>query len=335
MLAFRVALAVALLSGSMAEVRAADDMATASSGGAAITAGSVQPRACQASGMCSLGKTKPFIGEIDDLAALKAALAARSFNNEVILLAETRPVAAASAYQEFRLLGLDNVVVLGGGKPTCSMLSALFPGVGCVWSSATWPRKEDKHYMVRAASPRLYLLRHVLCRRSRSPAPALSANLAVCHARTHARVRRDCAVVQCSVPAYQLTHHTRPLVPPSGLSSRRATGSRRLCRAHRAAGIQRATRRQRHHDVPRPLPVPEGPRAPGQDELHGHARRQWNGQLRRGAWVLIPMVPAVAQRPPGGGRQGGGRAGAGRAASALLGAGEEGSSQGAAESIRN
>ncbi|PNH07950.1 hypothetical protein TSOC_005537 [Tetrabaena socialis] len=90
--------------------------------------------ACEDSGMCSVGQVQPYSDDIRPSPALKACLAARSYRREVILLTETRlnPV-----YQTFRTLlslGYEHVVLLSL-PDRCARSTALWPRLGCVWSS--------------------------------------------------------------------------------------------------------------------------------------------------------------------------------------------------------
>ncbi|KAI8472118.1 MAG: hypothetical protein J3K34DRAFT_520008 [Monoraphidium minutum] len=84
---------------------------------------------------CSLGAVKPFYGDISSSGGLKAALAARSFRREVILMiSEARRLDAnLGAWYSLRALGLGHVLFVSTDAATCRAVEMLEPELGCTW----------------------------------------------------------------------------------------------------------------------------------------------------------------------------------------------------------
>ncbi|KAG2452511.1 hypothetical protein HYH02_002750 [Chlamydomonas schloesseri] len=94
---------------------------------------------CAKSGkdFCSLGKVKPWTGDVRTSAALKACLAARSYNKELILLTETRLNPAYQTFAQLVSLGYEHVVLLSLEAP-CAASQAVWPRLACAWSSQSF-----------------------------------------------------------------------------------------------------------------------------------------------------------------------------------------------------
>ncbi|KAG2445948.1 hypothetical protein HXX76_000551 [Chlamydomonas incerta] len=92
---------------------------------------------CAASGYCSLGKVQPWTGDIRTSAALKACLATRSYQKELILLTETRLNSAFQTFAGLLSLGYEHVVLLSLPEP-CSAGQAVWPRLACAYSSQTF-----------------------------------------------------------------------------------------------------------------------------------------------------------------------------------------------------
>ncbi|GIL70068.1 hypothetical protein Vretimale_3345 [Volvox reticuliferus] len=93
-----------------------------------------QQLACEKSGMCSLGKVKPFLGDVFSSPAMKACLDARSFRKELILLTETRLNPAYQTFRSLLHLGYEHVVMLSS-EEKCFHSNATWPRLACVWST--------------------------------------------------------------------------------------------------------------------------------------------------------------------------------------------------------
>ncbi|EFJ50559.1 hypothetical protein VOLCADRAFT_88492 [Volvox carteri f. nagariensis] len=127
--------------------------------------------------MCSLGKVKPFFGDVMPSPAMKSCLEARSYKKEVVLLTESR---LNPAYQTFRSLldlGYEHAVLLSTLE-RCVRSNATWPRLGCVWS--TQPLLSQMRYLMdrincgvvyirnaRPDGPAAYVLAEVLDRLER------------------------------------------------------------------------------------------------------------------------------------------------------------------------
>ncbi|KAG2435830.1 hypothetical protein HXX76_007025 [Chlamydomonas incerta] len=102
---------------------------------ASATAGAGYSLPCERSGYCSLGKTKPYVGEVDSSLGLRAALAARSFRREVILMSSDseRMLPAMMAVQNLLRLGLEHVLMMSSSGADCVRVAGAVPTAGCVW----------------------------------------------------------------------------------------------------------------------------------------------------------------------------------------------------------
>ncbi|EFJ41466.1 hypothetical protein VOLCADRAFT_98512 [Volvox carteri f. nagariensis] len=111
--------------------------------------------ACERSGYCSLGRTKPYLGEVDTAVGLRRALVARSYRREVILMATDAKhvLGAIQAVTNLRRLGLDNVLMLGDSGPECVRVASALPSTGCVWMEWDLPVVGAERDLVPVAAP--------------------------------------------------------------------------------------------------------------------------------------------------------------------------------------
>ncbi|KXZ47229.1 hypothetical protein GPECTOR_37g235 [Gonium pectorale] len=97
---------------------------------------------CEASGMCSIGRVRPFQGDTFPLQGLRDCLHARSFRREVILFAESRLTVAFQVYHNLLSLGYAHIVLLAPGREQCARAAQLWPDVsGCAWYSQAFGPK--------------------------------------------------------------------------------------------------------------------------------------------------------------------------------------------------
>ncbi|KAG2437206.1 hypothetical protein HXX76_005869 [Chlamydomonas incerta] len=95
-------------------------------------AGRRRGRSC---GLCSIGKTAPYVGNVDSNTGLRAALEARSFRREVILMAtdSEQLLPVRQAVHNLLRLGLEHVLVMSASGPDCVRVAGAVPSAGCVW----------------------------------------------------------------------------------------------------------------------------------------------------------------------------------------------------------
>lgn len=124
---------------------------------------------CHVSGYCSLGKTKPFMGEVDSGLGLRAALAARSYRREVILMATDAQhvLQALQAVSDLRRLGLEHVMMMSSSGPDCVRVAGAMPALGCVWLDFKLPAKGQERVMLVNAIPMWHNRYRILARASR------------------------------------------------------------------------------------------------------------------------------------------------------------------------
>ncbi|GAX79799.1 hypothetical protein CEUSTIGMA_g7239.t1 [Chlamydomonas eustigma] len=91
---------------------------------------------CQQLHLCSSGHVKPFLGDIFDGPVLENALQARSFNKELILIANSlyKLGGLIQLLSNLETLGYAHVLLLSYNREECEGLLALFPGIGCAWT---------------------------------------------------------------------------------------------------------------------------------------------------------------------------------------------------------
>ncbi|GFR40062.1 hypothetical protein Agub_g601, partial [Astrephomene gubernaculifera] len=73
----------------------------------------------------SIGKVRPFTGDVYPTSSLAQALAARAYKREVILVTDTRPRAALQLYDNLAQLGLVHVLWLTSSQASCAALEQL------------------------------------------------------------------------------------------------------------------------------------------------------------------------------------------------------------------
>ncbi|EFJ49501.1 hypothetical protein VOLCADRAFT_89755 [Volvox carteri f. nagariensis] len=73
----------------------------------------------------SLGKVRPFTGDVQPPAALTSALEARSFRRELILITDTRPRAAVQLHDNLAQLGLAHILWLTNSRAFCAAADVL------------------------------------------------------------------------------------------------------------------------------------------------------------------------------------------------------------------
>lgn len=126
---------------------------TASAG----VAGSPQhPPACEKLALCSAGKLQPYNGDLDVPGEMAKAVAARSYNKELILLT-TSPGPADGSYPRnmwnmvamqalgnLADMGYEHVLLLSTDGEACRKIAAMMPRYGCAYSTGTLFKKEDK-----------------------------------------------------------------------------------------------------------------------------------------------------------------------------------------------
>eukprot|EP00198_Chlamydomonas_reinhardtii_P007416 XP_001696753.1 predicted protein [Chlamydomonas reinhardtii] len=110
---------------------------------------------CAASGMCSIGRTKPWTGDIYPLHGLRECLAARAFRQEVILVSENRLSAGFQLVWNALEIGYDHIVLMST-KEKCQKAGRVWPQVSCIWSSQEFANSPkymlDRHsFLPRAA----------------------------------------------------------------------------------------------------------------------------------------------------------------------------------------
>ncbi|KAG2441348.1 hypothetical protein HYH02_009940 [Chlamydomonas schloesseri] len=90
---------------------------------------------CERSGLCSIGKTAPYVGNVDSSAGLRAALEARSFKREVILMStdSEQLLPVRQAVHNLLRLGLEHVLLMSASGPDCVRVAGAVPSAGCVW----------------------------------------------------------------------------------------------------------------------------------------------------------------------------------------------------------
>jgi hypothetical protein len=95
---------------------------------------------CRASGYCSLGRVRPYHGEVDSTAGLRAALKAASFRREVILITigDNGHVLGASLAASLAHLGLAHVMLFAADAAACARLPPALEHLSCAWSDAEW-----------------------------------------------------------------------------------------------------------------------------------------------------------------------------------------------------
>ncbi|GLI67397.1 hypothetical protein VaNZ11_011582, partial [Volvox africanus] len=110
---------------------------------------------CGRSGYCSLGRTKPYVGEVDSALGLRKALAARSYKQEVILMAADsgHVLGAMKAVGNLLRLGLEHVMMVRSSGTDCVRLAAALPSTGCVWLDWELPVLGAERDLVPAAVP--------------------------------------------------------------------------------------------------------------------------------------------------------------------------------------
>ncbi|GIL82746.1 hypothetical protein Vretifemale_11618 [Volvox reticuliferus] len=110
---------------------------------------------CERSGYCSLGRTMPFMGEVDSALGLRKALAARSYKQEVILMAtdSEHVLGAMQAVGNLLRLGLEHVMMLSSSGSDCVRVAAALPSAGCVWLDWELPVLGAERDLVPAAVP--------------------------------------------------------------------------------------------------------------------------------------------------------------------------------------
>ena len=98
---------------------------------------------------------------------LRAALAARSYRQELIVMSTTsnRMLQTLQAVYNLRKLGIDHVLLISTDKVQCAAVTALEPQVGCVWDTFQLPIVGKDAYIVVKAVP----LWHVRCGRPHVP----------------------------------------------------------------------------------------------------------------------------------------------------------------------
>eukprot|EP00197_Chlamydomonas_leiostraca_P006890 CAMPEP_0202886206 /NCGR_PEP_ID=MMETSP1391-20130828/42057_1 /ASSEMBLY_ACC=CAM_ASM_000867 /TAXON_ID=1034604 /ORGANISM="Chlamydomonas leiostraca, Strain SAG 11-49" /LENGTH=393 /DNA_ID=CAMNT_0049569475 /DNA_START=19 /DNA_END=1197 /DNA_ORIENTATION=- len=93
--------------------------------------------------ICSKGKTTPFVGDIETSDAFRAAVAARSYKHELIVIVATaeRLLAAMQLVENLDRLGMEHVMLVGDSQAGCAALFLHAPHIGCVWDSFRLPLK--------------------------------------------------------------------------------------------------------------------------------------------------------------------------------------------------
>eukprot|EP00798_Chlamydomonas_sp_ICE-L_P030110 gene30110-35086_t len=111
--------------------------------------------ACEASGYCSLGRTKAYTGDIHGGRALRDASEARSFKKEIVLMCSSAGylLAIKQATMNLERLGMEHVMVLGFTEKDCEVLSKELPSYGCVWDHFMLPMVGKDIYRVAKAVP--------------------------------------------------------------------------------------------------------------------------------------------------------------------------------------
>ncbi|GAX78830.1 hypothetical protein CEUSTIGMA_g6267.t1 [Chlamydomonas eustigma] len=104
---------------------------------------------CDESGYCSVGKLKPFKGDIS-ASGLVSALSTCSYRNEVILLTSTLSVLdnAMQLYNSIYNLGLGHQILLTPDEETCGKATAVRPEICCVWSTLMLPEQYFQHQLL-------------------------------------------------------------------------------------------------------------------------------------------------------------------------------------------
>ncbi|GAX80964.1 hypothetical protein CEUSTIGMA_g8399.t1, partial [Chlamydomonas eustigma] len=103
--------------------------------------------ACQSHDLCSVGKVKYFLGDIYDSSALREALEARSFNKEIILIANSlhKLGGLLQVVSNLEYLGYSHILLLSYNREECEGLVKLLPQLGCVWTSFSFDPDSGMH----------------------------------------------------------------------------------------------------------------------------------------------------------------------------------------------
>jgi hypothetical protein len=95
---------------------------------------------------CSLadvGQRPPYYGEVSSARGLKAALAARAYKREVVVITSdaARLDSALQAALSLRRVGHGHIVFVATGARACRAVAAAVPDLGCAWleRDAHWP----------------------------------------------------------------------------------------------------------------------------------------------------------------------------------------------------
>ncbi|KAL6747905.1 hypothetical protein V8C86DRAFT_2894510 [Haematococcus lacustris] len=101
---------------------------------------SVTARACEASGYCSLGHTRTYIGDVRTGAALRALSEAVNFKKELLFACYIQGNGdfldlVLQFWSELKYLGFAHFFVLGMDDASCRQVQEFSPDLSCVWDS--------------------------------------------------------------------------------------------------------------------------------------------------------------------------------------------------------
>lgn len=102
-----------------------------------------KPLACEKSGICSLGKTRPYTGDISRQGELRKALDARSYKKEVIIITSTsdhRMLPLLLVLDNLAQLGMDHVLILSLNHDSCTSISQHAAAYGCAFYNSSLAR---------------------------------------------------------------------------------------------------------------------------------------------------------------------------------------------------
>eukprot|EP00198_Chlamydomonas_reinhardtii_P005663 XP_001694999.1 predicted protein [Chlamydomonas reinhardtii] len=121
---------------------------------------------CERSGLCSIGKTAPYVGNVDSSTGLHAALEARSYRREVILMAtdSEQLLPVRQAVHNLLRLGLEHVLLMSASGPDCVRVAGAVPSAGCVWLDFELPVFGADSAAVPIAAPMWHNRYRLACR---------------------------------------------------------------------------------------------------------------------------------------------------------------------------